>query len=168
MPTTWTIAANSGRARIFSDAEAAQSLQEIEDMVNPAAHARELDLVTDKMGQTAATNTTHNIGGTQGVASDLNGKAGAPGKTYQPAQTPTEREAEKFAKDIAGYLLQAQQQGRFQHLVLSASPEFLGVLRANIDPQIKSLIKREINKDYTHSNGQELRAQLDAHQEKSA
>ena len=42
------------------------------------------------------------------------------------------------------------------------------MLRSTIDPQLKSLIKREVNKDYTHSNGQELRAQLDAHQDKSA
>ena len=41
-------------------------------------------------------------------------------------------------------------------------------LRDKIDPQIKTLIKLEVNKDYTHSNGQELRAQLEAHQDKSA
>lgn len=168
MPTTWILAANAGRARIFSDADSAQSLQEIEDMVNPGAQMRALDMVTDKMGQTAATNSTHNIGGTQGVAFAHNAKAGAPGKTYQPAQTPQERETDKFAKDISAYLLTAHQEGRFQQLVVSASPEFLGVLRSDLDPQIKSLIKLEVNKDYTHSNGQELRAQLAAHQDKSA
>ncbi|MCB2621749.1 host attachment protein, partial [Listeria monocytogenes] len=77
-------------------------------------------------------------------------------------------ETQKFAKDVSNYLQQAHQAGRFEQLVVSASPEFLGVLRSTIDPQLNSLIKREVNKDYTRSNGQELRAQLDAHQDKSA
>jgi protein required for attachment to host cells len=168
MPTTWTIAANAGRARIFSDADNAASLQEVEDMVNPSAQQREMDIVTDKMSPRAAQNSGHSIGGGQGGGFEHAAAAGAPGSDYQPAVTPTEHETQKFAKDVSNYLRQAHQAGRFQQLVVSASPEFLGVLRSAIDPQLKSLIKREVNKDYTHSNGKELRAQLDAHQDKSA
>ncbi|OIJ40722.1 host attachment protein [Massilia timonae] len=168
MPTTWTIAANAGRARIFSDAGNAASLQEVEDLVNPAAQQRELDIVTDKMSPRSAQNSGHNIGGGQGGGFQHAAPAGAQGNDYQPAVTPTEHETQKFAKDVSNYLQQAHQAGRFEQLVVSASPEFLGVLRSTIDPQLKSLIKREVNKDYTRSNGQELRAQLDAHQDKSA
>jgi len=166
MPTTWIIAANAGRARIFADTDSAKSLQEVEDMVNPAAHQRVLDTVTDKLGQTAAAGSSHNIGNGQGASTQHNAQAGAPGKLYQPAVTPAEHEAQKFARDISAYLLQAHQKSQFQHLIVSASPEFLGLLRTTIDPQVKSLITRELNKDYTHSNGQELRAQLDAHLDK--
>ncbi|WP_229493915.1 host attachment protein [Massilia arenae] len=168
MPTTWTIAANAGRARIFSDADKASSLQEVDDLVNPAAQQRVLDIVTDKMSPRSAQNSGHNIGGGQGGGFQHAAPAGAQGNDYQPAVTPAEHESQRFAKDISNYLQQAHQAGRFQQLVLAASPEFLGVLREKIDPQIKALIKREVNKDYTHSNGQELRAQLDAHQDKSA
>jgi len=168
MTTTWTIAANSGRARIFSDADNAASLKEVDDLVNPAAQQRVMDIVTDKMSPRAAQSSGHSIGGGQGGGFEHAAPAGAQGNDYQPAVTPSEHEAQKFAKDISEYLQQAHQAGRFQHLVVAASPEFLGVLRSQIDPQIKSLIKSEVNKDYTHSNGQELRAQLDAHQEKSA
>lgn len=168
MTTTWTIAANAGRARIFSDTDSATSLREVEDLVNPAAQQRVLDTVTDKMSPRSAGGSGHNIGGGQGGGFEHAAQAGAPGKLYQPATTPAEHEAQKFARDISQYLVQAHQDSKFQQLVVSASPEFLGVLRATFEPQIKSLIKLEINKDYTHSNGQELRAQIDAYKEKTA
>ena len=166
MQTTWIIAANAGRARFFSESDPAKPLQEIEDMVNSAVRLRVLETESDKIGPTAATNSGHNIGGTQGVGFAHNGKVGAPNKAYQPAHTPAEQEAEQFAKDISNYLLKAHQEGRFENLVISASPQFLGALRSFMDPHVKALIKNEVNKDYTHSSGQQLREHLQAHQAK--
>ena len=160
MQTTWIIAANAGRARFFSEADSAEPLQELEDMVNSDVQLRTQDTETDRLGVTAAGNSGHNIGGTQGVGFSHNGKVGAPNKQYEPAQTPAEHAAEKFAKDISQYLMDAHRDGRFKQLVVAASPEFLGTLRLNLDPQVKSLIKFEVNKDYTHSNAQQLREQL--------
>jgi len=166
MPTTWIISANAGRARFFAESDPSQPLEEVQDMINDAARMRDSDLETDRLGPTAAGSSSHNIGGTQGVGYAHNGQVGAPNKQYQPAQTPEQHEAEKFARDIAKYLLDAQRDGRYQHLVISASPHFLGELRTLLDPHVKSLIKQEINKDYTHSNGQELREQLRAQMHK--
>jgi protein required for attachment to host cells len=162
MQTTWIISANAGRARFFSESDPSEPLQEIEDMINDAARMRDSDLETDRLGPTAAGSSSHNIGGTQGVGYAHNGQVGAPNKQYQPAQTPEQHEAEKFARDIAKYLLDAHRDGRYQQLVISASPHFLGELRSLLDPQIKPLIKLEVNKDYTHSSAQELREQLRA------
>ena len=162
MQTTWIISANAGRARFFSESDPAEPLQEIEDMVNEPARQRDAELETDKFGMTAAGKSGHNIGGTQGVSLSHNAKAGAPNKQYQPAQTADEHETEKFVRDISTYLLEAHRDGRFQQLVISASPQFLGELRSLLDPQIKPLIKLEVNKDYTHSSAQELREQLRA------
>lgn len=167
MQTTWIISANAGRARIFSESDPSKPLQEVEDMVNSAARLRTQETQTDKIGPTAATNSGHNIGGTQGVAGAHNGAVGAPNKQYQPAHTPAEHEAELFAKEIAKYLMDAHQQGRFGQLVISASPQFLGSLRSVLDPHIKPLIKLELNKDYTHVNGHELREQLHAARSKA-
>jgi protein required for attachment to host cells len=166
MQTTWIIAANAGRARFFSESDPTKPLAEIEDMVNSAVRLRVLETESDKIGPTAATNSGHNIGGTQGVGGAHNGKVGAPNKAYQPAHTPAEQEAEQFAKDISSYLLKASQEGRFQRLVVSASPQFLGALRSFLDPHVKSLITFELNKDYTHFNGQQLREQLHSQQSK--
>lgn len=167
MPTTWIITANAGRARIFSEDEPAAPLQEVEDMVNSAARLRETEVLTDKLGPTAAGKSGHNIGGTQGVAQAHNAGAGAPNKQYQPAHPPAEQEAEQFARDISDYLMKAHQENRFQQIVLSASPQFLGALRMFLDPHIKPLIKQEFNKDYTHVAPNQLREQLQAQQAKS-
>ena len=63
-------------------------------------------------------------------------------------------------------LLKAKQEGRFDRLALVAEPQFLGALRNQLDPQLKSLVSYEIDKDYAHSNGQQLRDQIRAHQAK--
>jgi protein required for attachment to host cells len=162
MQTTWIISANAGRARFFSESDPAEPLQEIEDMVNEGVRLRDIDINTDETAPTAATRSSHGIGSNQGADFDHNAKSGAPNKQYQPAQTPEQHLTEKFAKEISHYLLEAHRDGRFQQLVLSASPQFLGALRAHLDPQIKPLIKLEVNKDYTHSSAQELREQLRA------
>lgn len=167
MQTTWIISANAGRARFFSQSDPAGPLEEIEDMVNNAVRLRVLETESDKIGPMAATNSGHNIGGTQGVGLAHNAKVGAPNKAYQPAHMPAEQEAEQFAKDISNYLLAAHREGRFEQLVISASPQFLGALRSFLDPHIKPLIKLELNKDYTHFNAQQLREQLHAQQSKS-
>ncbi len=166
MQTTWIMVANAGRARIFSESDPSQTLQEVEDMVSPAAHLRELDQVTDKMSPTSAAGSGHNIGSGQGAGAAHHVAAGAPNNQYQPAQTPSEHEAEKFAKDISNYLKQAHGENRFGQLIISASPEFLGTLRKNLDAQVQQLIKHEINKDYTQVPTQQLREQINAAQAK--
>lgn len=40
METTWILTADAGRARIFSESNPAQPLEEIDDMVNSAARMR--------------------------------------------------------------------------------------------------------------------------------
>ena len=167
MPTTWIIAANAGRARFFAETDSKEALQELEDMVSPAAQLRTVDTETDTLSPTAASGTRHNIGGNEGAGMAHNAKAGAPNKLYQPAQTPEQHAADLFAKDVAEYLLKAHNEGRYQQLVLAASPEFLGVLRTKLNPAVQGLIKTEVNKDYTHSSGQQLREHLQAHQAKS-
>lgn len=160
MQTTWIVSANAGRARIFSEADPSAPLEEIEDMVSSAARMRTSDIYTDQIGPTAAAGSSHNIGGNEAAGFAHNAKAGAPNKAYQPAQTPQEHEAELFVKELSKYLMDAHQEGRFQQLVISASPQFLGALRTYLDPHIKPLIKLEVNKDYTHSNAQQLREQI--------
>ena len=152
MDTTWIVTADEGRARIFSETDPARPLQEIDAMVNSGARMRTLDIVSDKMSPRAAGASVHGTGGA------------TPTNQYEPQQTPEEREAELFAKSIAAYLLKAWQAGQFQQLELFAAPKFLGVLRMVLDPQIKPLVRLEVDKDYTHLSAHQLRAQMHAHE----
>lgn len=167
MPTTWIMTANAGRARFFCEEDPAQPLQEMQDMVNNGARLRTAESETDRLGPTAAGKSGHAIGGAQGGAAQHNAGAGAPNKQYEPNQTPAEHETELFAKEISQFLLKSHQEGRYQKLVLTASPQFLGTLRQNLDQHVKSAIKMEFNKDYTQVAAHQLREQLQAQQAKS-
>jgi protein required for attachment to host cells len=148
MDTTWIVVADAGRARIFSESDASQPLQEVEDMVHTAARLRTSEVNTDRIGTTAAGQSIHNTGGA------------TPNKQYEPQQTVEEREAEMFARDVTGFLLKGHQDGKFKKITLIAEPKFLGALRMFIDPQLKPLVKQELNKDYTHLSGHQLREQM--------
>lgn len=150
MDATWIVAANASRARFFAEPAPTEKLQEIEDMVNDASRLRTAESETDRMGPTSAGKSMHNTGGA------------LPNKTYQPAQTPAQRATEIFAKDVAQYLLKGHQEGRYRELALVASPQFLGVLRQQLDPQIEQLVSVEINKDYTGLSPEQLHERIQA------
>lgn len=153
MDTTWVVAANAGRARIFADAPKASAFEEVNDMVNEAVRMRTAELETDRLGPTSAGKSIHNTGGA------------TPNKTYEPAQTPAEHETERFARSIIGFLEQGHQRGEFAELALCASPQFLGVPRGLLKAPLKSLVSVELNKDYTHTDPVILREQIRAHRE---
>lgn len=155
MEATWIVSANAGRARFFSQPVSGASLEEVTNMVNSAVHLRTAETESDRIGQLAASKSAHNVG------------ASTQPSGYEPNQTPDEHQTELFARDVADFLLKAQQEGRYEKLNLVASPQFLGVLRKQLNPTVSSAVSREINKDYTQSSPDELRKQLNAQLDKS-
>lgn len=153
MEQMWIVVANAGRARFFADPGGSgenSELEEINDMVNAAVRLRTAETETDRLGPTSATKSIHNTGGA------------LPNKSYEPPQTPTEHETELFARSINSYLLQGLHEGRFGQLALVASPQFLGLMRKMLDPQLTPLLKLDINKDYTSLSARQLHEQLNA------
>jgi protein required for attachment to host cells len=155
MDATCIVAANAGRARFFLRIGRSGRPDEINDMVNAASRLRATELETDNLGRRSASKSKHNVG------------QPTPPSGYQPHQTPQEHENELFARSVADYLVQLHREGRFTRLVLVASPEFLGVLRKLLDPQLQALIEQEINKDYTQLRPDELMTQLDRQAERT-
>lgn len=154
MDATWIVSANASRARFFSQRNSSEPLEEINDMVNEAVRLRMLETERDKIGPRAASKSKHNVG------------APTPNKTYEPPQNPDEHQTELFVRDVAAFLLQGHQEGRFQHLCLVASPQFLGTLRELLDPNLASVVNLEVTKDYTQFSAAQLREQLQAHKSK--
>ena len=152
MDATWIITANASRARIFSQADSSAGLEEVESMINAGARLRTVESESDKIGPMAATKSVHNTGGA------------TPNKAYEPHQTPVEHQTELFARNVADYLLKNQQQGRFRQLCIVASPQFLGILRQQLDANVMSAVSLEINKDYTQASPAELREHIKSHQ----
>ena len=151
MDATWIVTANASRARIFSQADSSAGLEEVEDMINSGARLRTDESETDKIGPMAAGKSMHNTGGA------------TPNKAYEPHQTPVEHQTELFARNVAAFLLKGQQQGRFRALCIVASPQFLGVLRQQLDANVTSAVSLEINKDYTQIGPAELQQHIRTH-----
>jgi protein required for attachment to host cells len=152
MAATWIVSANASKARFFSQENASAPLEEINDMINDAAHLRTLESDdTDKGSPRSASKSVHGSGGAM------------PTNLYEPAQTPEKHDAELFARDIIKFLQEAHHQGRFDHLSLVVPPQFLGMVRALLGKELESVVNLEINKDYTHFNGEQLREQIRLH-----
>ncbi|NDF15247.1 hypothetical protein EB061_07995 [bacterium] len=68
-----------------------------------------------------------------------------------------ERAARKFAKAIALKLLEKKRKQKFTELVIAAEPHFLGLIRQELDPELRPLILHEVNREYLEGSDQEMR-----------
>ena len=118
--------------------------------MNTTARQRDNEIDSDSLGQRPASDGRHGAGGA------------TTSSAYQPHQTPVQHGTEVFARDLVKVLLQAHNERKFTKLCLVASPEFLGVLRRLLTPQLEAVVSREINKDYTQLGPAELRERIRA------
>jgi protein required for attachment to host cells len=134
--TTWIIVADASRARIFETPNSGREINEIMDLVNPAAREPTRDIQSDAHGRFhakggASTNISHSI---------------------ERNQDAVEHEVELFAKRLSAYVDKARSEVRYDQLCLVAPPKFLGLLRGNLAKESQKLLKREIPKDLSKSD----------------
>jgi protein required for attachment to host cells len=139
MSTTWIVAADSGRARIFQSTTGSRQIGEVLDLVNPAAREPGRDLVTDADGRVFA-----------------HGGKGQPAHAAAPRADPVEHETELFAKRVAEAVERGRTAHEFDNLCLIAAPKFLGLLRKNLGKESRKLVRREIDKDLSRSSPAEI------------
>ena len=141
MSNVWVVVAESGRARIFSVVNKITPLNEIEDMVNPAARSHERDLTSDLPGRSFD-------------------RAGQGRHAMETHVDPKKNEIIGFAKKVGERLDSARKSGRFDELLLISSPEFLGILRQNLDDVTKKHVTRTINKNLVQKDEAQIREYL--------
>lgn len=137
----WVIAADAGRARIFSAKRSDGRLVEVEDLLNPDIRLHERDATSSPSGH-----VTHGPGGI--------------GQTFQPRHTKAEHSAELFARKICERLEWARQHREVGRIYLISEPTFLGLIRKNIDPEIDDLIVQEIAGDMSRRPASDIRKVL--------
>jgi len=138
MRTTWIVVGDAGRARIFEIPGARRPMREIRDFFHPEGRARNRELVTDGPGRYYG----------KGERSQ--------GHTAPPGMSAVEHEEELFAVELAEYLDNARAQSRFQVLHVIAVPRLLGLLRRHLPEPTRKLIGKEIAKDLSRSDPQEI------------
>jgi protein required for attachment to host cells len=141
MSKLWVVVAESSRARFFSVVNRISPLNEIDDMVNPAARIHDRDLTSDLPGRTFD-------------------PAGIGRHSIEPSVDPKKNEVIVFAKKVSERLGSARKAGQFDELILICSPEFLGLLRQNLDDVLKKHVTRTINKNLVQKDEAQIREYL--------
>jgi protein required for attachment to host cells len=138
MPTTWIMAADSSRARVFEIAEPDRRLREVQEFTHPEGRANNRELISDANGRFSAKHV--------GPGGDSSGQR----------VTPVEHETELFSKTLARYLDKARNEHRYDKLYLIAPPEFLGLMRENLSKEVRKLTAEEINKDLSWFDARDI------------
>jgi protein required for attachment to host cells len=141
MADTWILVAGRARARLFSPAEGAPGLVEIEDFVNAEARIPGHELrhappprVHDRFGE---------------------------GRHVIEAHTPPKKKVSaQFAAMLASFLADAHAGQRYRNLILIAPPAFLGMLHAALDAHLRRAVVWWVAKNLTRSSIKEIRAEI--------
>jgi protein required for attachment to host cells len=127
MQTTWVIAADAGRARIFEMSEGGKQLQQIEDLLNP-------DTLLDERSL--------------GRIERLSGNPGSVG--------PAQRDTEQFSKRVGEFVEQGRAARRFDRLCLIAPTKFLDLMRQHLGDEARKMVEEEIPKDLVWSQSRDI------------
>lgn len=139
--TVWIVVASRARARIFSSGNLkSMPFTEIYVLVDPNSRLQEREVIADRPGR----------------VHDRYGQ----GRHAMEQYSPKRESARRFAARICAYLEQARRQKRFQGLVLVAAPEFTGLLRRQMSPQLSRCIDGEIHKNISGLSEQGIRRLL--------
>lgn len=127
MQTTWIVAADSTRARIF-EMDADQHLKEIDDLSNSASRMANREIDTDAYGRFSA-------------------KGQFQAHTDEPDVSAVKYADEQFSKQVSKYLEKARNEHRYDKLCVFAAPAFLGMIRQHLSKEVMKLVESESDKD---------------------
>jgi protein required for attachment to host cells len=130
MDTVWIVVADAARARILRcEGRACHGITDVEALSHSESRAQNQDLVSDRPGR---------------------GWANAQGDARHAFDETTDaahHERDRFARMVAERLKSAHHEGVFKHLVIVASPSFLGALREVMDRQVAQSVRAEVAKN---------------------
>ncbi len=137
------VAADAAKARIFTRQKKYSPLVELDALVHTESRLRRQDLVSDRPGQVHESMT--------------------PGESAnEPPTDAKQKEQIRFAREVAGYLREARQKGKFSGLTLVAEPAFLGRLRKELDDETRKLVIKEVSKNIATQDPASIAQLVDA------
>lgn len=131
----WVVVAESSHARIFHCEKPGAELEEETSLVHPESRLHAQDIHSDLPGRVF--------------------DSGGEGRhAMYPNTDPKRHEAEVFARELISHIESARAGGKFEELILAASPSFLGLLRERMSNALRqqlthTLAKNLVNLDKT-------------------
>lgn len=141
MADIWILAADRGRARLFSLSKGAPRMIEIADFVNPEARTPGHEL------EHAPPPRVHD-------------RVGEGRHAIEAHTSPREKAALQFAAMLGSHLKHAHDEQRYRDLVLIAPPRFLGALNAALGARLGDAVLLRVSKNLTRSPENEIREML--------
>lgn len=137
MPKHYLIVVNRHMAKFFTSNLVYSDIAHFMDMQCPEGRAMNRELVTDKPGR----------GFEQG---------GEARHTMDPGHSRVEKEAERFAGEIAQQVDKLRTGHALSQLTLVAEPTMLGLLRKKLNAPSKELIRQTFSKDLAQLSDEEI------------
>ena len=126
------VVADQAEAILYDRASPTERPTEVARLADPAARLHDRDFSSDRPGR-----SYESVGGAR--------------HAIERENDPRQREAVRFAREIASRLELDRRTGQYDRLVVVAGPAFLGLLRAELAPSTRSCVVQEVAKDLVHS-----------------
>jgi protein required for attachment to host cells len=132
MPRLRIVVADQAEAIFYDSVSLTARPTEVGRLADPEARLHARDLGSERPGR-----SYESVGGAR--------------HAIERENDPRQREAIRFAREIARSLEEARRSGEYEQLIVAAGPSFLGLLRAEISPATRACIVCELHKDLVHS-----------------
>lgn len=140
---TWILTAHRSGARLFQKVTATAAPDLVEVIDHPEGRLKDGDIDADRPGRSF----------------DRFG----PGRhAMSHEDSPSERVADAFARQLAGRIETGAHAGAFDALVLVAEPRFLGRLRHHLAAHVAAMVTDEIAKDVPEADAATVERLLEA------
>lgn len=144
MDAAWVVVADSARARVFRAESRIGPLIEMMDLTDSQGRLHFGDMYTQEQ-----TRRLELGAGNYPQSND-----------YEPPERQEKVLARRFAKQIADELRRGTLERRYHRLVVAAGPEFLGLLRDELDENTRAKVTLELAKDLSKMRADKLRSYL--------
>jgi protein required for attachment to host cells len=146
MPTTWILAADRAKARLFAFDGNPASITELENFINPEGRGRQP---------------------AQDRPPRAHDRMGASRHAIEPRTSARDKADETFARELDTVLERGRVDHRYRDLVLIAPPRFLGALHAALGTQVRACVVAELPKGLAGADAQDILAHLPASMRRS-
>ena len=143
MSNAWIVVAHRAGARIFSRRGHAAALELLERIEHPAGLRQDREHDSDQPGR------THD-------------RFGAARHALSSEESPRERSAADFARELAARLASGRNAQAFDQVVLVAEPHLLGLLRDALDEPTRRCVGGEIARDLVHVEDRDVWSHIEA------
>lgn len=131
----WVINCNTSTCKIY-EYKKPEHLILLKEIYHPENKLKNIDLTSDKQGHYKTNSTTRG--------------------SYSPDTDPKQVKITEFLREVAKELDHGRNKQAYEHLIIIAAPQTMGMLIQQLDKHVDGLVSNRIQKDMIHLTDIEL------------